>query len=88
MVWSVELTADALKQLRGLDRGSRNRILRFLRERISIEDNPRRFGKALRGRFAGLWRYRVGPYRVVCQIEDNRVVVMVVNVGHRSDIYD
>ncbi len=88
MAWAVELTANARKQLRRLDHQARRRILRFLRDRIATDEDPRRLGHALHGRHVGLWRYRVGDYRIVCRIEDDRLVVLVLGIGHRSDIYD
>ncbi len=80
------MTDVALSQLGGLDRPVQARIFRYLRERIATPEDPRRFGKALRGPRAGFWRYRVGDYRVICRIEDEAVVVLVVAVGHRSRV--
>jgi mRNA interferase RelE/StbE len=62
-------------------------ILRYLRERIAVAGDPRRFGHALTGDLKGLWRYRVGDYRIVASIEDNRLVVLIVTIGHRREIY-
>ena len=87
-MWKVELDARAAKELRSLDRHHRTRIVRFLRERISTSDDPRRLGKALRGQSVKLWRYRVGPFRLICTIEDDRFVVLVLRVGHRREIYE
>lgn len=64
------------------------RILSYLEERIAQAENPRDFGEGLTSSFAGLWRYRVGDYRIVCRIEDDRLVVFVVRIGHRRDVYD
>jgi mRNA interferase RelE/StbE len=58
-----------------------------LRRRIATAEDPRRFGRPLTGDLKGLWRYRVGDYRIVAAIEDNRFVVLVVTVGHRRDVY-
>ena len=63
-------------------------ILRYLRQRIATTQDPRRFGRALTGDLKGLWRYRVGDYRIVASIEDDRFVVLVVTVGHRREVYD
>ena len=63
------------------------RILRFLRERITTNDNPRQTGKALRGDMAGIWRYRVGDYRILCQLRDQELLVLVLAVGRRQDVY-
>ncbi len=86
MTWRIEWDERALRELQGLGRESQRRILRYLRERVIAED-PRRFGKPLRGELAGLWRYRVEDHRVICRIEDDVLVVLVVAVGHRREVY-
>ena len=85
--WHVEFDTAALRELRKMSAGPRQAILRYLRHRIETADDPRRFGKALTGTMSGLWRYRVSDYRIVCRIEDSKVVVLVLKVGHRSEIY-
>ena len=87
-VWTVEFDDRARRELRKLDTTIQKAILRYLRERIAGADDPRRFGKALRRNLAGLWRYRVDDYRLICRIEDDRVVVLVLQVGHRRDFYE
>ncbi|WP_103727314.1 type II toxin-antitoxin system RelE/ParE family toxin [Novosphingobium sp. HII-3] len=87
MAWRIELTTSAEKSLSKLDRTAARRITTFLRERIASGADPRSSGKALAGQLAGLWRYRVGDYRLICQIEDGKLVILVLTVGHRSDIY-
>ncbi len=87
MTWSVEWDDRARKELRRLDRSIQQRILRFTGSRLTETKDPRRFGKALGGRLAGLWRYRVGDYRLICTLEDDRLIVLVVGIGHRSAIY-
>ncbi len=87
MAWTVEISSTAAKQMGKLDREVQSRILRFLREKIATEEDPRRLGKPLRGEKAELWRYRIGDYRVICQIQDWRVIVFVLRVGHRKDVY-
>ena len=62
-------------------------ILRYLRERIATDSDPSRFGKPLAGDFLGLWRYRIRDYRLICSLEDERFVVLVLHVGHRRDVY-
>ncbi len=88
MTWIVEFDDAAAKELRKLDRQAQQEILRYFRERIATEEDPRRFGKPLSHDLAGLWRYRVRNYRMICNIEDNKLVVLVLHVGHRKDIYD
>ena len=87
-VWRVEFDRDAARDLRKLDVQAQRAILRYLRERIATENDPRRFGHALTGDLKGLWRYRVGDYRIVASIEDDRFIVLVVTVGHRREVYD
>jgi len=70
-----------------LDRSVAAEILRYLRERIATSQDPRRFGEPLRKDLAGFWRYRVGAYRLICDIQDNKMVVLVLRLGHRSKVY-
>jgi mRNA interferase RelE/StbE len=86
-VWRVEFDRDAARDLRKLGAEAEKTILRYLRERIATAKDPRRFGHALTGDKKGFWRYRVGDYRIVAAIEDDRFVVLVVAVGHRREIY-
>ena len=87
-VWRVEFDRDAARDLRKLGADARRLILRYLRERIATGDDPRRFGRPLTRDLKGLWRYRVGDYRIVASIEGDRFVVLVVTVGHRREVYD
>jgi len=86
--WRVEFDRDAARELRKLGTEAQRLILRYLRARIATANDPRRFGRPLLGDLKGFWRYRVGDYRVVATIEDDRFVVVVVKVGHRRDVYD
>ena len=86
-VWRVEFDRGAARDLRKLGPDAELRVLRYLRERIVGSDDPRRLGQALTGDRKGLWRYRVGDYRIVASIEDDRLVVLVVTVGHRREVY-
>lgn len=85
--WRVEFDRSAVRDLRGLGADAERRVLRYLRERIAGSEDPRRLGQALTGDRKGLWRYRVGDYRMVASIEDDRFVVLVVSIGHRREIY-
>jgi len=87
LAWTVEYEQAALDQLRKLDRSVQRRIVDYMDERIALTDNPRSQGHALTGRFSSLWRYRVGDYRIICRIEDERLVGLVVGIGPRRDIY-
>jgi mRNA interferase RelE/StbE len=85
--WRVEISRSAEKQIQKLNRTAQGSIVRFLRERVQAADNPRQWGKPLHGDKGGLWRYRVGDYRLICDIQDERVTVLVASVGHRKDVY-
>ena len=87
MAWAIEFDLDAAEEFRKLDRTAQLAIRKYLRERIATDADPRRFGKPLIGDKAGLWRYRVGDFRLVCRIEDERLVVLVLAVGHRKEVY-
>lgn len=88
MTWRIEFDDRALRELRKLDVSAQRNILHYLRERLATDQDPRRFGAPLRRNLAGLWKYRVGAYRVICRIEDERVTVLILRVGHRKDVYD
>jgi len=88
LAWTIEWNEQAIKDAQNLGHTARSRIVSYLEKRIATDQDPRRFGKPLLGNKAGLWRYRVGDYRAVCRIQDDRVVVLVVSVGHRSKIYE
>ena len=88
MTWSVEFDDAAAKEMRKLDRQAQKEILRYFRERITTDEDPRRFGKPLSRDLAGLGRYRVRNYRMICNIEDDKLIVLVLRVGHRKDIYE
>lgn len=88
MSWDFEITERALKELRKLGHEPKRRILAFLSSRIEETEDPRSFGKPLKGDLGEFWRYRVDNYRILCKIEDDRLIVLVVKVGHRKDIYD
>lgn len=88
MAWTIEYTATALKQLHKLNRQVAKRILDFVDDRVASSREPRSNGKALAGSTYGdLWRYRVGDCRVICDIQDERLRVLVIEVGHRREIY-
>ena len=87
MIWTVEITDVAERQLRKLDRPVQRRILDWLEDRIEGCKNPRHFGEPLKAELAGLWRYRIGDYRVLCQIQDERVIVLVLTIGHHRHVY-
>jgi mRNA interferase RelE/StbE len=87
LAWTIEFEQDAIRQLNRLDKAVRRRIVEYLQLRVAGSDDPRQFGKRLRHEKAGLWSYRVGDYRAVCLLEDERLVVVVVSVSHRRQVY-
>lgn len=86
MAWKVEFDTAALRQLRKIDRTWQHRIIAYLEEVAALPD-PHVRGKPLRSNLAGLWRYRVGDYRLVCQLQNDVLIVRVVKIGHRRNIY-
>lgn len=88
MNWAYNFDERAFKELRKLGTQAQRDIISYLDERIRGESDPRRFGKGLKADLAGLWRYRVGDYRILCQIRDGELLVLVVAVGHRRDVYE
>lgn len=88
MAWTIEYTKSVQKHAKRLDPIIRKRIREFLDERLATHDNPRELGTALKGHvLGGYWRYKVGDYRIICDIQDQRLVVLVVEIDHRSKIY-
>jgi mRNA interferase RelE/StbE len=87
MAWSIEFSEDADRDFSKLDKSVQRRIFHYLHERIASAQDPRDFGKPLLHELAGLWRYRVGDYRILCRIEDEKLTVLVVEIDHRSKIY-
>ena len=88
MAWKIELSATAERELSKLDPQQSKRILKFLRERSAKLDDPRGMGKALQGSRPGeFWKYRLGDYRLICKIEDERLLVLVLRVCHHKEIY-
>ena len=87
MAWTIEYTDTARTQLRRLDRETARRIVDYMDQRVSALENPRALGQALSGPLGGLWRYRVGDYRVICDIQDRALRVLVVRVGRRDTVY-
>ena len=87
MAWTIEITRTAEKQIKRLARNAQASIVRFLRERLRPAEDARQWGKPLQGEKRGLWRYRVGDYRLICDIQDEKITVIVLEVGHRKDVY-
>lgn len=88
MAWAVEFDPDAIKDLKRLDRQVQERIVAFLKGRVAPLENPRSIGEALAGDKLGqYWKYRVGDWRIICDIQDRRIVVRVLRVGNRREVY-
>jgi mRNA interferase RelE/StbE len=87
MRYRVEYTKTALKQLKKMDKKIAALIIAYIEDNLVDCENPRLYGKALQGNLNDKWRYRVGNYRILTKIEDNILIIIVVEVGHRRDIY-
>jgi mRNA interferase RelE/StbE len=87
LVWTIEYSESAKKQLRKLDKQSAQRILKFIDERVATQADPRATGKALTGTLGGLWRYRIGDFRVICELDDGHIRILVLSLAHRRDVY-
>jgi mRNA interferase RelE/StbE len=86
--WAYSFDGRALRELQKLDRQAQKDIIAYLDERIATNQDPRRFGKPLRAKLTGLWRYRVRDYRIICEIKSGIMLVLVISVGHRKGVYD
>ena len=86
-VWTIEYSDTALKQLRKMDRQAARRILDYMDERVGGAADPRSHGKALTGPLGNLWSYRVGDMRVICSIKDGALLILVLEVGDRKEVY-
>jgi mRNA interferase RelE/StbE len=87
LAWTIEFVPQAAKELKKLGRSEAARIIRTLEERIAPLDDPRSLGAPLKGEHDGYWRWRIGDYRVIARIEDGRVVILVIRIAHRREVY-
>jgi mRNA interferase RelE/StbE len=87
LAWTIEFVPAARKELKKLGRAEAARIIGTLETRIAARDEPRELGSALGGELGGLWRWRIGDYRVIARIEDQRITILVVRVAHRREVY-
>ena len=85
MAWTIKFARKAEKNLDQLDKPVIQRILKFLKTRV--ENDPRAVGEPLKGHLSELWKYRVGDYRLICSIEDEQLLVLIVHLGHRREVY-
>ena len=87
MTWQIDFTNTAAKQFAKLDKPIKQRIIDFLEQRLARLDNPKQIGKALQGELSEYWAYRVGDYRILTQHENNQLIILVVEIGHRKEVY-
>jgi len=87
MVWKIEYLKSIQKEVRKIDRTSQKKIREYLENKVAKMDNPRDIGKALKGEMKELWRYRIGDYRAICEIQDKSITVLVIHIGHRKNVY-
>lgn len=87
MGWSVKFSQTAIKQLKKIDKKLQSKILDFLEDEVAKSANPKIKGKILTGDKKGFWRYRIGDYRIICDIRNNELVILVLTIGHRKDVY-
>ncbi len=88
MDWTIKFKESALKELEKVSKPDQFKIRNYLRERLLTAKNPRDFGKALSNTKAGLWRYRIGKFRIICQIKDHELCILIVKIGKRDTVYD
>lgn len=84
----MEFTETALKELKKLDRHISLMITSWIRKNLENSENPRQYGRALVANHSGKWRYRIGDYRLLCEIQDEKITILVVTVGHRREVYE
>ncbi len=87
MKYTVEYTPQAVKELKKLDKHTRAMIIGWIEKNLVGCENPRQKGKGLTANRSGQWRYRIGDYRLLADIQDNRIVILILAVGHRSEVY-
>lgn len=88
MVWTIEFSDEAKRNLKKLDKQAARKVLGYLKDRVANADDPTSFGKRLKGNLKGMHRYRVEDYRIICRIEDRVIKISVLRVAHRSHVYE
>ena len=88
MKWTIEFTPDSAREFKKLDRYTQKMIRGWMVKHLLDADDPRATGKPLKANLSGYWRYRIGDYRMICDIKDERIVIVVVKIGHRREVYD
>jgi len=87
MTWTIKYLGSVKKQVKIIDPQARREIRNYLEQRVATLDNPRDLGQPLSANLTGLWRYRVGDYRIICDIQNQEMIVLVVRIGHRKLVY-
>ena len=85
--WTIEFDSAAQREFERLDKSVALHISKFLHQRVASLENPRLIGEGLHGTLSDYWKYRVGDYRIICSMEDEKLVVVVVRIGHRREVY-
>ena len=88
MDWTIKFKESALKELEKIDKSDQFKIRNYLRERLLTAKNPRDFGKPLQNTKAGLWRYRIEKYRIISQIKDHEMCILIIKIGKRDKVYE
>jgi mRNA interferase RelE/StbE len=88
LAWLIKFDPRAVKELKKIDKNAQKRIIDYLKKKVATQDNPRIFGKSLKGDKRGFWRYRVGDYRIICDLFDDQMIILVIKIGHPQSIYD
>lgn len=88
MSWKISYARSALKGAKKIDAQAKRKIRSYLHDRIATLDDPRQLGKPLKGQLSELWRYRVGDYRIICEIKDQELVILVLRMAHRKSVYN
>ena len=87
MKWEIRFSEAAVQQLKKMDRYTVKLIDAWIAKHLENTENPRAFGKPLAANRAGQWRYRIGDYRLLCELKDSALLILVIKVGHRKDVY-
>ena len=88
MTYHVEFSKSALKELKKMDRGTAAMILGWVRKNLEGCENPQQHGKGLTANRSGQWRYRIGDYRLIAEIQEDRIVILILHIGHRNEVYN
>ena len=86
MSWKIDIDSTASKYLAKIDKSIRQKLIKAINQLTEL-DNPRKLGKALQGKYVGFWRYRIGDYRIICEIKDEIITILIIKIGHRKEIY-